>query len=78
MCKRGSHLLQYIIIGVYTAPDHRGKGIATALLRKLIDEAKGRGVYLIRLSASDLGKPVYKQFEFAEDGKYMKLDLLYK
>ena len=63
------------ITNMYTAPDYRGKGIAKALLGKLVDEAKIRGVHQIWLGASYLGKPVYKQFGFVEADEYMKLDL---
>ena len=64
------------ITNMYTAPEYRGKGIATSMLQKLMDEARSRSVFRICLRASDLGKPVYKEFGFDESDKWMELDLL--
>ena len=63
------------ITNMYTAPGHRGKGIATAMLHKLIEEARARSVTRICLRASELGKPVYKAFGFEKSDKWMELDL---
>ena len=63
------------ITNMYTAPEYRGKGIATSMLQKLMDEARSRSVFRIFLRASDLGKPVYKEFGFEGSDKWMELDL---
>ena len=63
------------ITNMYTAPEYRGKGIASSMLRKLIEEAKKRGVSRICLRASEMGKSVYKQFGFEESDRWMELDL---
>ena len=63
------------ITNMYTAPSYRGKGVATSMLEKLIDEARSRSVNKIFLSASTLGKPVYKKFGFIEKDQWMELDL---
>ena len=60
---------------MYTAPDYRGRGIATTLLNKLLDVAKQRGVHQIWLHASHLGKPVYERVGFVEANEYMELIL---
>lgn len=63
------------ITNMYTAPEYRGKGIATAMLGKLMEEAKKRGVSRIWLGASTLGRPVYLRFGFREADYYLDLDL---
>ena len=63
------------ITNMYTAPAYRGKGIATSMLEKLIEEARSRCVNKIFLGASSLGKPVYKKFGFMEKDQWMELDL---
>ena len=63
------------VTNMFTVPEYRGRGIATSMLHKLMDEAKARSVYRICLRASDLGKPVYKKFGFEESGRWMDLDL---
>ena len=63
------------ITNMYTAPSHRGKGLAAVLLNKLVDEAKSRSVNIILLAASKMGKPVYKRFGFTEADEWMELIL---
>lgn len=56
------------IANMYTKPAFRGRGIATALIEKLVQEAEKRGVTRLWLSASSQGKPVYIRsgFEVAD------------
>ena len=54
------------ILNMYTIPELRNKGICTALLRRLISEAKELGVSYLHLHASDLGLPVYRKAGFVE------------
>ena len=63
------------ITNMYTAPEYRGKGIASAMLQKLADEARKRSVSRIFLGASKLGKPVYQRFGFEESENWMELNL---
>ena len=63
------------ITNMYTAPEHRGKGIAVRMLEKLMDEARQRSVPTIILKASGSGRPVYKKFGFSEAGDWMELVL---
>lgn len=67
------------IFNVLTYPRYRKKGYATAALNLLIEEAKKRKLSYIEISASEMGRPVYKKLGFQEknDIRYMKL-LLYK
>jgi GNAT superfamily N-acetyltransferase len=63
------------ITNMFTREDYRGQGIASSLLKELVDEAKQNGVSKLWLGASELGKPVYKKFGFKETDEYLELDL---
>ena len=63
------------ITNMYTAPEYRGRGIATSMLDKLMDEARKRSVHKIWLGASRLGRPVYKKFGFDESSEWMEMNL---
>jgi ribosomal protein S18 acetylase RimI-like enzyme len=57
------------ILNVYTEPQHRGHGLATALTRAAIDEARRRGIHVVTLHASDAGARIYKRLGFEETGE---------
>ncbi|MDO4806471.1 MAG: GNAT family N-acetyltransferase [Coriobacteriales bacterium] len=63
------------VTNMYTTPRHRGRGIASCLLVKLLDDARARGVRKVLLCASEMGKPVYLRCGFRENGGWMELDL---
>ncbi|MCL2376498.1 MAG: GNAT family N-acetyltransferase [Defluviitaleaceae bacterium] len=63
------------IASMYTLPAYRGKGIATAILRILIDEVRARSYKRIRLFASNQGRPVYEKLGFKDTPGFMKIDL---
>jgi len=63
------------VTNMYTKNDYRGKGIATGLLTKLVDEAKSLGITKMWLGAPKLGRPVYKKFGFKETDEWMELEL---
>lgn len=54
------------ILNVYTCPEHRLKGFATAALKLLIKKARDESVSYIELSATGAGKPVYEKLGFTE------------
>ena len=56
------------IANMYTKPQYRGRGIASALIGRLTEEARKRGITRLWLSASNQGKPVYANcgFEVAD------------
>ncbi len=66
---------QAYVTNMYTKNTHRGKGIATTLLTKLVEEAKNLGIKKMWLGASKLGRPVYKKFGFKETDEWMELEL---
>ena len=63
------------VTNMYTKRDYRGKGIASKLLKQLVEEARSLEITKIWLGASKLGKPVYKKFGFREAEEWMELDI---
>lgn len=55
-----------MILNVLTYPDYRKMGYATNTMNLLIEEAKKQNASYIELSASDLGKSLYKKLGFQE------------
>ena len=49
---------------VYTYPHHRRKGIASKVMKALLEEAKAAEVATINLLATDSGKPLYDKLGF--------------
>ena len=63
------------VTNVYTAPEHRRKGLSKMLLEKLLEDAKSRGIKKIWLGASKLGRPLYEKLGFIQQESYMELTL---
>lgn len=63
------------VTNMYTEEAFRGKGIATNLLKKLVEEARERDIKKMWLGASKLGRPVYKKFGFKETDEWMELEI---
>lgn len=63
------------IMNVYTAADHRRRGIAQQMLTVLIDEARERGVTYVSLDATENGRTLYKSLGFSENEENMGLNL---
>ena len=63
------------ITNIYTDPAYRGRGLASAMLKKLKHESKERGITKLILMASPAGKPVYHRFGFKESEVWMDMDL---
>jgi GNAT superfamily N-acetyltransferase len=53
-----------LVVNVYTEPQHRGKGIARALMRVLMEWASDAGADRVVLHASDAGRPLYTSLGF--------------
>lgn len=65
-----------VLMNVYTIAEYRRKGIASAILTKLIADAKAEGVTCIDLSATPMGKPLYIKNGFVARGNTeMRLEL---
>jgi len=66
-------MLSHSIAGVYwvgTRPDARGKGIAGACTRAVVNEALKRGARFVVLQASPPGEPLYRHLGFSEITRY--------
>ncbi len=63
------------ITSMYVEPSYRCKGIGTELLERVIECVKRRGVKVIFLSASEMGRPLYEKRGFADGKNGMMLDL---
>ncbi len=61
------------VTNVYTAPEHRRKGLSKMLLTKLFDDAKKRGIKKLWLGASKDGRPLYEKLGFIQQESYMEL-----
>ena len=60
--------LIHILFNVNTRPAFRRKGLAEAVVRQLLQEAKAAGAGIITLDYTKQGKPLYEKlgFEHAE------------
>jgi GNAT superfamily N-acetyltransferase len=58
------HPIRAYLLNFYTAPEARGRGLATQLLQHAVDECKKANVGVITLHASKFGKPIYEKFGF--------------
>ena len=63
------------VTNMYTAPAFRGRGLASKILGMLKEEIKARNVSVVRLYASDLGRPVYQKSGFEPEQAWMSLRL---
>ena len=52
------------ILSMYTAPEHRGRGVASAIVRAMLRRARVAGAPRVTLHASDQGRPVYARLGF--------------
>jgi GNAT superfamily N-acetyltransferase len=57
------------LLNFYTAPEARGRGLATQLLQHAVDECKKANVQVITLHASKFGKPIYEKFGFTQNNE---------
>lgn len=60
------------VANMYTADEYRGQGIAGRLIEHLEKEALSRGVKMLFLHASDLGRKAYVKSGFTETDTYME------
>ncbi len=63
------------IQNVYTLPEYRGRGLASSLVKEIIQDAKNRGVRRLLLNATDMGKPIYEKIGFQNTVKEMILTI---
>lgn len=56
------------LTGVATVPEHRGKGLAAAIVAQLLTESRERGIRAGTLQASASGSPIYERLGFSDVG----------
>ena len=61
------------LMNVYTKSSYRGQGVAAAVVKELISQAKMRKAGKIYLETSSLAKPLYLNLGFEDMGEYMIL-----
>ena len=61
------------IMNMYVRPEHRRRGIATALLDRLVADARRRGILAISLEATEMGRPLYERYGFVPMRHEMEL-----
>lgn len=54
------------IMNMFTFPEYRNQGIGTELLKRVVEEAKNRGYKIIKLNATEMGRPLYEKYEFKD------------
>jgi len=64
------------VFNVYTVREFFGQGLATKLMRTVIDEAKQLGVGELYLSTTDDGKGIYEKLQFQHLNEEMCLKLI--
>ncbi|MCC8189559.1 MAG: GNAT family N-acetyltransferase [Planctomycetes bacterium] len=63
-CPIARSSVRNFFFNVYTKKEHRRKGHARILLNMAIDEARHRGVEIVRLDYTDDGFSLYQQMGF--------------
>lgn len=63
------------LMNVYTNPNYRHKGIASKLVKMLIEEGLAKGITEISLDATQMGEPLYRSLGFTNNDAGMVLEL---
>ena len=54
------------LTSMFVEPEHRRQGIATSLVNRLVEKARGRGCPAVMLNASEMGRPLYEKLGFQD------------
>jgi GNAT superfamily N-acetyltransferase len=65
--------VQAYILNMYTLPEWRGRGLASALVERLAEHARSAGATRVALRATDAGRSVYERLGFTSDSQFMHL-----
>lgn len=63
------------VLNMFTLPEWRGRGIATALMQRIVAFVREEGATCIRLHSSKDGLGIYRKLEFHPDNSQMVLYL---
>lgn len=64
-----------LLSSMFTDKDYRRKGIASELLKRVVDEARNYGCGTVQITASDMGVKLYKAFGFTHNNNFMQYKL---
>jgi GNAT superfamily N-acetyltransferase len=59
------------LLNFYVEPEERRKGLAFGLLKKVLVEARSRGIRVVSLHASPAGRPLYARMGFEPSNEMM-------
>lgn len=63
------------VLGVFTEPEYRGRGIATRMMQMIQTVAKDRRLDQVTLSASDMGRRIYEKIGFrVKQSKFTEME----
>ena len=62
-----------LVESVYVVPDARNRGVGSALLGRVIDEARQLGFGYLLVRPSDRSFPLYRRHGFRGDGEFLSL-----
>jgi GNAT superfamily N-acetyltransferase len=57
------------IMNLYTTPAYRRRGLAREILSRLVEWSRAEGITVGALHATGVGRPLYKQFGFADSNE---------
>ena len=60
---------------MYTDPACRRQGIASALLERIVAEARARDCRVTQITASRMGEKLYQSFGFVRHARFFQLSL---
>lgn len=63
------------VTNMFTLNEYRCKGIASDLLKLVVEEARKQGYKVVRLHSSKQGKSIYERFGFKDSEGYMAMIL---
>lgn len=64
-----------ILSSMFTHPDYRRRGIAKALLHRVVEEARNYGCSAVQITASDMGVKLYAAYGFIHNQNFMQYKL---
>ena len=64
-----------LLSSMFTDKEYRRKGIASELLKRVVDEARNYGCGIVQITASDMGVKLYTAFGFTHNKNFMQYKL---
>ena len=64
------------ITAMHTAPTYRYRGVATNLMREVINDVKAQGIKKILLNSTDMGRSMYEKLGFIKNERYYEMVMI--